>query len=99
MEGYMCIVNLTKDGPTYSYNLPQLQKLPCAHVIAAYAQEKYYANISTYLLWTITVRLMLNCFIMFIINDIGQGEVGLLSYYMKLKGRQVAHLLFVYLII
>jgi len=46
----MRTVNLIEDGRTSSCNLSQLQKLSCAYIIAVYAQEKCYANISTYFL-------------------------------------------------
>ena len=45
---YNCIVNLTENEFTRSCNLPQLQKMPCAHVIAACAKKRDCANISTY---------------------------------------------------
>ena len=38
-------------------------------------------------------------FISCLINDIGQREVGLLSYHLKLEGRWVAHILFAYVIL
>ena len=44
------MVNLTEDELTCSYNLPQLQKLACAHIIASCAQEKDFANIITFFL-------------------------------------------------
>ena len=44
------MVNLTEDEPTCSYNLPQPQKLACAHIIASCAQEKDFANIITFFL-------------------------------------------------
>ena len=49
-EGYICTVNLIELGPTCSCNLPQLQKMPRAHVIAACANDC--VNISTYAIYT-----------------------------------------------
>ena len=49
--------------------------------------------------WITTVKFMLDCFIMFLIHDIGQREVDLLSYHLKLEGRRVTHLLFAYAIL
>jgi len=104
-EGYICTVNLTEDGLTYFCNLPQLQKFPCADVIAACAKERDCANISTYFVYapwyTVenTVKLMLDCFLLFLIHGISYSTVGLLSYHLKLKGRRVAHLLFAYTVL
>jgi len=47
----MCVINLTENRPTCSCNLLQLQKLPCAHVIATRVKKKDCANINTYFLY------------------------------------------------
>ena len=47
-KGYNWTINFTEDDPACSYNLPQLQKLPCAHVITTCARERDCANITTY---------------------------------------------------
>jgi len=101
-EGYTCTVNLTKDGSTCSCNLLQLQKLPCAHVITAYAQDC--ANISIFILcaqWYTEDnynKIYAGPFHP-VINYIGQGEVGLLCYHWKLGGRRVVHLMFAYAVL
>ena len=46
-EGYTCTVKLTDNDPTYTCNIPQLEKLPREHVIVACAKEKGCAKIST----------------------------------------------------
>ena len=50
-EEYTCTVTLREGEPYCICNLPQLQKLPCAHVNAACSKESACANISTYSLW------------------------------------------------
>ena len=47
-EGYTCTVTLREGESYYTCNLPQLQKLSCAHVIAACSKEGGCTNISTY---------------------------------------------------
>ena len=79
--------------------------MSCAHVIAACTQNKDYANIILTLyvlsgiLWRATVRIMLDCFILILIHDIGQRTMGLLSYHLKLEGSRVTHLLFAYAVL
>ena len=47
-DGYTCTVKLTDNGPTCTCSIPQLEKLPCKHVIATCAKEKGCASISMY---------------------------------------------------
>jgi len=39
-----CTINLREDSPACCCNLPQLQKLPYAYVIAACAKERLYQH-------------------------------------------------------
>ena len=47
-EGYTCTVTLREGEPYCTCNLPQLQKLSCAHIIVSCSKESDCANISTY---------------------------------------------------
>ena len=47
-EGYTCTVTVREGEPYCTCNIPQLQKLRCAHVIAACFKERGCANISTH---------------------------------------------------
>jgi len=51
-EGYIYTVTIKEGKPYCTCNLPQLQKLSCAHVIAACSKESGCANRSTYSLCT-----------------------------------------------
>jgi len=101
-ERYTCIVKLTDKSPTCSCNIPQLQKLPCEHVIATYAKKKGCANISMYslcaLLYTVENYSKTYAGLSHLVPDSRTWAEysGLMIFPPDVRRSQIAHLLSAY---